>query len=317
MTQTMKAVRIHRYGEPEVLVYEDAPRPVPQAGELLIRVHAAGVNPVDWKTRAGRGVATRLPPNPFPIIVGWDVSGVAEAVGEAVTGFKVGDAVYGMVRFPHLGSAYAEYVTAPAGHVAVRPRSLDHLHAAALPLAALTAWQSLIEAANLAAGQRILIHAAAGGVGHLAVQLAKWKGAEVISTGSAPSETFLRKLGVDQFINYQTTRFEEVVGAVDVVFDPLAGETRARSWQVLKKGGVLVSILRDLPAETAAAYGVQAKYVFVDPHAAQLAEIAALADTGQLRPVIDSVFPLQDAAEAHRRGQQGHTHGKMVLKVVG
>jgi len=311
----MKAVRIHQYGGPEVLTYEDAPEPAPKENELLVRVHAAGVNPVDCKTRAGRGVAGRLA-DPFPLIVGWDVSGVVEAVGEAVTGFAVGDAVYGMPRFPGIAAAYAQYITVPATEMAHKPASIGHTQAAALPLVSLTAWQSLFDAGKLAAGQRVLIHAAAGGVGHIAVQLAKWKGAYVFGTASARNQDFLLDLGVDEFINYQTTQFEKAATEVDLVLDSLSGDTRERSWQTLKKGGVLVSILGPAAAETAAEYGVRTEKVLVQPNQAQLTHLVKLVDAGDIKPVLEAVLPLKDAQEAHRRVEQGHTRGKIVLEVT-
>jgi NADPH:quinone reductase-like Zn-dependent oxidoreductase len=292
-----------------VLTYEDAPQPVPKSHELLVRVKAAGVNPVDWKTRAGRGIAGRLI-NPFPLILGWDISGVVEAIGAAVVDFAVGDEVYGMPRFPDVAAAYAEYVTVPFTEVARKPVSIDHTHAAALPLVSLTAWQALFDAGKLAAGQRVLIHAAAGGVGHIAVQLAKWKGAYVFGTASARNEAFLRELGVNEFINYQTTQFGNIATEVDLVLDSMSGETRNRSWQTLKKGGVLVSILGPASAETAAEYGVRIEKVLVQPNQAQLV------DAGHIKAVIDAVIPLKDASIAHQRIEEGHTRGKIVLEAA-
>ena len=208
---------------------------------MLVRVHAAGINPVDWKTCAGEGVASRLE-DPFPFIPGWDVSGVVEALGAGVSDFKVGDAVCGMVRWHWGGGGYAEYVAAPAADLVAKPGTMDDSQAAGLPLAALTAWQALFETTDLQAGQTVLIHAAAGGVGHIAVQLAKWKGARVIGTASARNEAFLRELGVDRVIDYNQTRFEDVAGDVDVVLDGVGGEIQERSWGVLKPGGMLASI---------------------------------------------------------------------------
>lgn len=312
---TMKAVRIYQFGGPDVLRYEDAPRPEPASGEVLIRVHAAGTNPVDWKTRAGQGVARRMPIR-FPFIPGWDVSGMVEGSGNGGIPYQLGDAVYGMVRFPEPGATYAEYVTAPAGHVVPKPLSLSHVEAAALPLVALTAWQALFEEAELEAGQTILIHAAAGGVGHIAVQLAKWKGATVIGTASGRNGDFLRDLGVDWFVNYETTRFEDVVSGVDAVLDPVAGETRERSWPVIRPGGVLVSIQGDVSEEQAAAYGVRARRMLVRPDADQLREISRLVDAGHVRPVVSAVLSLAEARKAHEMLETGHTRGKIVLRVA-
>jgi NADPH:quinone reductase-like Zn-dependent oxidoreductase len=310
---TMKAVRIHGYGGPEILKYEDAPRPEVSEGEVLVRIHAAGVNPVDWKIRAGymRGFRDF----PIPFILGWDFSGVIEQVGPAVTGWKPGDEVYAR---PDIGrnGAYAEYIAVRASEIQHKPKTLDHMHSAAIPLAALTAWQAIFDAGQLKAGQKILIHAAAGGVGTFAVQLAKWKGACVIGTASRRNHDLLRKLGADELIDYNTTRFEDVVKGADVVLDAMAGETRERSWQVLEKGGVLVSILGQPSADKAKEYGVRAAGVFVQPNQPQLQELANLADSGKLRPIIEAVLPLAEAAQAHEMNQTEHTVGKIVLRVV-
>jgi NADPH:quinone reductase-like Zn-dependent oxidoreductase len=310
----VRAVNIHRFGGPEVLLVEDVPRPQPAQGEVLIRVRAAGLNPVDWKTRSGRGVA-RSQAIAFPYIPGWDVSGVVEEVSGGAVAFRPGDEVFGMVRFPQIGSACAETCAAPAAHLALKPRSLDHVEAAALPLVALTAWQALFEAARLEGGQRVVIHAAAGGVGHVAVQLARWKGAHVTGTASGRNGDFVRQLGADVCVDYETTCFEDVARDADVVLDSLAGETRDRSWQVLKPGGMLVSILGEPDAGDAARHGVRSAAVLVRPDAAQLTEIAALADAGHLRPAVSAVFPLEDVRAAFERVESGHTRGKVVLRV--
>jgi NADPH:quinone reductase-like Zn-dependent oxidoreductase len=309
---TMKAVRMHDYGGPEVLRYEDSPRPELGEGDVLVKVHAAGVNPVDWKIRGGYARAFR--DYPLPLILGWDFSGVVEELGPGVTGWNPGDEVYAR---PDIGrpGAYAEYIAVRASEIQRKPKNLDHVHSAAIPLAALTAWQA-ISAGQLQAGQKILIHAAAGGVGTFAVQLAKWKGAYVIGTASARNHEFLRELGADELIDYNTERFEQKVKDVDVVLDAMAGETRERSWQVLKKGGILVSILGQPSAETAKANGVRTAGVFVQPNQGQLEELANLADAGKVRPVIDTVLPLADAAKAHEMNATLHTRGKIVLRVV-
>ncbi len=312
----MNVVQIRQYGQPEVLTFEQIPRPKPAPGELLVRVLAAGVNPVDLKTRAGGGIAGRYGADYFPLILGWDISGIVEEIGPGVSSFKVGDAVFGMPRFPDVAAAYAEYVTAPAVDLALKPESIDHIHAAALPLVSLTAWQALFEAADLRAGQRILIHAAAGGVGHIAVQLAKWKNAFVIGTASGRNAEFLAEIGLDQFVDYQTHRFEDVAADVDVVLDTMAGDVRERSWAVLKPGGVIVSILGPPSAETATRYGVRTAAVFVHPDGNQLAEIAALVDEGRLKPNVEAVYSLAEVAQAHGHVQEGHTRGKVVLRTV-
>ena len=309
----MKAVRVHAWGGPDVLRYEDAPRPEAGTGELLIAVRGAGVNPVDCKTRRGEGVAGGLI-DPFPVILGWDVSGVVEEVGPGVNGFSRGDAVFSLLRFPAIAAAYAEYVAAPVSDVAMKPATIDHLAAAGVPLVALTAWQALIETAGLTAGHRVLIHRAAGGVGHITVQLAKWRGAQVIGTASAANAAYVSDLGVDEVIDYQTTRFDEVVQGVDVVFDTVGGETRERSWGVLKPGGYLVSILGQPAADEASAHGVRASGIRVHPDAGQLTEIARLIDAGHLRVTANTVLPLDQAARAHELSEAGHTRGKIVLQ---
>ncbi len=319
---SMKAVRIHKYGGPRVLTYEDAPRPEPKEDELLIRVHAAGVNPADWQIRSGRRSKLR---KPFSLILGFDVSGIVEALGSSVTGFQIGDAVFGMADIQK-GGAYAEYVTASVNDTAHKPRSVDHIQAAALPVVALTAWQVLFDAGQLSAGQKVLIHAAAGGVGHIAVQLAKWKGAYVIGTASGCNESFLREIGVDEFINYKTTCFEKIVRDVDVVLESVnrdiaveyyPGETLDRSWGVLKKGGILVSVCATPSSETAAKYGVRAKHVRPpEVKSSVLTNIAKLVDAGHVKPFINTVFPLKEARRAHKLIQKGHTRGKIVLRVI-
>jgi NADPH:quinone reductase-like Zn-dependent oxidoreductase len=309
----MKAVRVHEYGAPEVLRYEDAPRPVAGPGEVLVRIHAAAINPVDWKVRAGhvKGWLNYT----LPMIPGWDFSGVVEAVGSDAGPWKSGHEVYGRPDISRDG-AYAEYIAVRASEVAFKPKSIDHTHAAAIPLTALTAWQSLFDTANLRAGQRVLIHAAAGGVGSFAVQLAKWKGAWVAGTASGRNQEFLRELGVDQPVNYETTRFEEVVRDVDVVLDTMAGETRDRSWRTLKPGGILVSLLGAPPVEEAAAHGVRASGGLVQPNVVQLTEIAGLVDSGKLKVFVDAVFPLAQADKAQELSETGHLRGKIVLRVA-
>ena len=310
---TMKAVAMHAYGGPEVLKYEDAARPDPATGEVLVRVHAAAVNPVDWKVRAGhlRGFLNYS----LPLIPGWDLSGVVEATGAGVTDWKQGDAVYARPDLRRNG-AYAEYIAVRASELGHKPRSIDHVQASAIPLACLTAWQALFDAGGLKAGQRVLIHAAAGGVGTFAVQLAKWKGAHVVGTASERNHAFLRELGADEVIDYTKTNFEEVVRDVDVVLDTMAGQTRDRSWKVLKKDGILVSILGQPSPDDAAQHGVRAAGVFVEPNQAQLGEIAKLVDSGKLRPIIETVLPLAQAARAHEMNQTLHTRGKIVLQVA-
>ncbi len=310
---TMKAVRIHAYGGPELLHYQDAPRPQPRPDDLLIRVRAAAVNPVDWKIREGalRGFLNHH----LPLILGWDVAGTVVEVGPQAAGFKVGDEVYSRPDIERDGS-YAEYIAVKASDAALKPATLDHPHAAAVPLAALTAWQSLVDAAQLQAGHTVLIHAAAGGVGSFAVQLAKARGARVIATASAVNTGLVAELGADQFIDYTRTRFEQVVKDVDVVFDTIGGDTQERSWRVLKPDGILVSVVSPPPPAIAAAHGVRSAFVFIHPSGAQLAAIAQLIDEGRMKPIIHTVLPLSEARQAHVISQGGHARGKIVLHVA-
>ncbi|MFJ5829180.1 NADP-dependent oxidoreductase [Streptomyces sp. NPDC093089] len=307
----MRAVVVEQWGGPENLVEREMERPEPGLGEVLVRVHAAGVNPVDWKTRAG-GALIEWGPVPA---VGWDVSGTVEAAGPGVGIFRPGDEVFGMPLFPRQAGGYAEYVVAPARHLAPKPASLTHVEAAALPLAALTAWQSLVDAADVRPGERVLVHAAAGGVGHLAVQIAKARGAYVIGTASAGKHDLVRELGADEVIDYRETRFEDVVSDMDVVLDGIGGETAERSLKVLRDGGRLITLPGpdDVPA---ARDGVRAAWVLVEPDHLGLREIAALVEQGRLRPVVDLVVPLAEASKAHAIGEQGRTTGKIVLSVV-
>ena len=309
---TMQAVQFHSYGGPEVLVLEKVPLPQANSGEVLIRVKAAGVNPLDWKVRAGHVKAWLQ--HQLPLIPGWDVAGRVEAVGPGVTAFKAGDEVYGMLDFRRNG-AYAEFVAAAAPNLARKPASLDYTRAAAVPLAALTAWQSLFEAADLKPGQTVLIHAAAGGVGHFAVQFAKHRGARVIGTASPSNAGFLRDLGADLVIDYTSACFEDEVSEIDVVLDLLAGETQQRSWKVLKKGGILVATLGIAAPEAPAAHEVRGEGVMVHPDPAHLAQISTLIDAGKVKPVIYEVLPLVQAARAHELSETGHVRGKIVLTV--
>ncbi|HEY9662218.1 MAG TPA: NADP-dependent oxidoreductase [Allocoleopsis sp.] len=308
----MKAVRIHTYGNADVLRYEEVPLPAIGAEDVLIRVHAAAINPVDWKIR--EGYLQEFLPYQLPLILGWDVSGVVEAVGEKVTRFQPGDEVYSRPDIERNG-AYAEYIAVRADEVALKPKTIDHIQAAAIPLAGITAWHALFQAGELAPGQRVLIHAASGGVGSLAVQLAHWKGAYVIGTTSARNQAFVQDLGADEVIDYQATRFEDEIEPVDVVFDTIGGEVQQRSWQVVKPGGILVSIV-DPPSEAeATAHHCRSAYVFIQPNAGWLTEMAGLIEAGQLKPIVETVLPLDQAAAAHRLSESGRTRGKIVLQV--
>lgn len=313
---TMCAVSQERAGAPDVLKLVETRRPEPGRGEILVRVRAAGVNPADWKTRE-RGVFANGATPPFTL--GFDVAGVVEAVGAGVTIFQPGDDVFGMPRFPHPAGAYAEYVTAPARHFAPRPRGLDHIQAGALPLASLTAWQALVDTADIQPGQRVLIHAAAGGVGHLAVQIAKARGAYVIATASAAKHDLLHTLGADELVDYRTQDLADAVHHVDVVLDSIGGPNWARSLCTLRRGGTLVSILPfddTFPAQQAEAAGVRAVFMLVEPDQQGLREISALIENGGMRVLVDAVFPLEQAAQAHTWGETGRTTGKIVLTVT-
>jgi NADPH:quinone reductase-like Zn-dependent oxidoreductase len=314
-SHAMKAIRIHKYGGPEVLQYEEAPRPkVAAPTDVLIRVHAAGVNPTDWKVR--EGYMKDFLPHKFPLIPGWDFSGVVEQVGPGVSGFEKGDEVYGLSD-PSRDGAYAKYTVVRESEIAFKPKSLHHVHAAAVPLAALTAWQALFDAAQLQPCERVLIHAASGGVGHFAVQLAKWKDARVIATASKTNRNMLRDLGADEMIDYMAQRFEDAARNVDIVLDLIGSEIQERSWNILKKGGRLVSLLQPPSAAKAKALGVRGAFVRTQPNGAQLAEIAAVIDSGNLKPVVSRVLPLSEVRRAHKLSQDGHTRGKMVLRVSG
>jgi NADPH:quinone reductase-like Zn-dependent oxidoreductase len=313
--QTMKAVRIHNYGGPEVLQYEDAPRPKPAAGEVLIRVHAAGINPADWKAREGH--LKQFAEHKFPLILGWDVSGVVEEIGPgpATAGqFKRGDQVYGKLD-PKRDGAYAEYVVARTSEITLKPKSLHHVQAAAVPITGLTAWRSLFNAGQLRRGQRVLIHGGSGGVGHFAVQLAKWKGAHVLATASTENQAMLRELGVDEPIDYTKQKFDEIARDVDLVLDTIGGETQECSLRVLKRGGLLVSVAQPPSADKAKALGVRATFVWSQSSSNQLAEIRKLIDSGKLKLTLDRILPLSEARRAHELSESGHVRGKIVLRV--
>jgi NADPH:quinone reductase-like Zn-dependent oxidoreductase len=309
----MKAVRISNYGGIEALAYENAPRPTPGDGEILIRVSSTSVNPFDCAVRAG--YLSSYFNYTLPLILGTDVSGIVEEVGKGVATFRRGDEVYARAGVTRDG-AYAEYVVAPASDVARKPKSLDHIHAAAIPHVTLTAWQALFELANLTQGQTILIHGAAGGVGHIAVQLAKLHGAKVIGTASGNID-FLKELHIDQAIDYSSTRFEEVVDKVDVVLDTIGGDTQERSWGVLKPGGMLVSTVQQPSEESAAAHGVRQAMVFSSPPIGKvLTEVAEMVDSGKIKPHVSTVLPLQEIQKAHEMIEGKHTRGKIVLQIA-
>lgn len=313
--KTMKAVRIHSYGGPEVLKYENAPIPLLCSNDILIRVHAAGVNPIDWKIR--QGFLAPLGQHTLPLILGWDVAGTIEAIGKKVTAFNPGDEIFGYIDLSRDGF-YAQYGIAFENEITHKPNNVTFLEAAVIPLSALTAWQALFTHGHLRAGQKILVHAAAGGVGHYAVQLAKWKNAHVIGTGSEQSKEFLMQLGVDEFIDYKTTSFDKAVSEVDVIFDTVGGETRLRSWPLLKSNGVLVSIVdREGQVEKEAAqYRRRGHSFVVTPNSKQLSQIKDLVEHEILKPFLAKTFPLEQAIKAHEMSEARHTHGKIVLEVL-
>lgn len=310
----MKAVRLHAYGGPNGLRYEDAPRPVPAAGEVLVRVHAAAVNPVDWKIREGylRGFL----PLTLPHILGADVAGTVVEAAPNVTEFAPGEAVYGVARL-HRDGAYAEFVALPVDMLAPKPASLSFVEAAALPIGVLTAWQAL-EKAGLRPGQSVLVQGAAGGVGSQAVQLARALGAgRVVGTASGRNADFVRSLGADEVLDYRTQRFEEALAPVDVVLDAVGGEVQRRSFQVLKPGGYLISVVGPPPApELAAQYGVQASQLSDGPDGARLRQLNELVAAGKIRPVVETVLPLTDYERALNLSQHGPVRGKIVLTVA-
>jgi NADPH:quinone reductase-like Zn-dependent oxidoreductase len=308
---TMNAVRIRQFGGPEVLRMESIPVPKPDVGELLVRVAAAGVNPVDFKIRGGKYPAVKQ--DKLPFIMGRDVAGTVVEVGHPASRFATGDAVIAM---PAIGrGTYAEYALVKITEAAKKPEALDLVEAGAVPLAALTAWQGLFTHGHLQAGQRLLVQGGSGGVGHFAIQLAKAKGAHVITTASATHLDLLRRLGADQVVDYKARRFEEVVAEVDMVFDLIGGDIQDRSWQVLKKGGVLVSTLNEPSKEKAAAAGARGMRYTVTESGEDLAAIVELIDAGKVRPVVTKTYQLREAAAAQQFLEQEHPAGKIVLSV--
>jgi NADPH:quinone reductase-like Zn-dependent oxidoreductase len=309
---TMKAAQIHRFGPPEVITLEDIPRPEPDAGEVLVRVHAAGVGPWDAWIRAGKSAL----PQPLPLTLGSDLSGTVEAVGPGVTAFAPGDAVFGVTN-PHFIGAWAEFAIASAGMVSRKPDNLSDIDAASVPVVAVTAQQALFEEAHLTRGQAVLIHGAAGNVGSYAVQLARRAGLRVIATASAQDKADVLSLGADEVIDYRTERFEDKAGSADAVLDLVGGEVQARSFRVLKPGGVLVSAVAPPDQDLARSHGVDAHFFLVEVTTQRLDRIAALVAAGELRTAIGVVLPLAAARDAHEmlEGLRPHPKGKIVLRI--
>ena len=312
-TQTMRAISQDTLGGPEVLREVELPIPEPGLSQILVRVHAAGVNPTDWKHRA-----MKIFLGDPPYVLGWDVSGVVESAGFGVTLFKPGDEVFGMLPYPHGVGSHAEYVAGPARAFTRKPADVDHAQAGAIPLAALTAHQALVDTADLRAGQRVLVHGAAGGVGHIAVQIAKARGAHVIGTASAAKHAFLRAIGAEEAIDYHTADFAELAGGLDAVLDTVGGYG-SRSLPLLRAGGTFVGISRngndgDLSGD-AGRLGVRAESLLVEADHAGMTAIADLVTRGELRAHIAASFPLSDAAKAHEVGETNRTSGKLVLTV--
>jgi NADPH:quinone reductase-like Zn-dependent oxidoreductase len=310
---TMKAVQIHEFGDVDVLKYEDIEQPEPQAGEVLVRVRAAGINPIDCLSRTMP--IPGITAGHFPYVLGLDISGTVVALGEGVTQFAPGDEVYGMLL---KGKGYSEYIATPVTDLALKPQRLTHQEAAGLPLAGLTAWQALFDTAHLQAGQTVFISGGAGGVGHYAIQLAKWKGAQVVTTTSTRNVGFVRELGADVIIDYTQQTFIESIKDVDVVLDILGGDVLKDSFQVVKRGGSIVSLrghhgVKALGDQLAPQYGVAFAVIVAHPSGEQMAEMAKLANVGQLKTHLDAVFPLKDVAQAHKLSEGGHVRGKLVL----
>jgi len=312
-TPTMKAVVIHEYGGPEVLKYEDVPRPEPKDDQLLIRVIAAGVNPVDGMIRSG--LFGKDGSRAFPIILGGDVAGVVEKIGSKVTKFKAGDPVFAYVSLDNSGG-YAQYALVTEREAAPKPKSLTYVEAAAAPVVAMTAWQALVDTGKLSAGQTVLIHGGSGGVGSFAIQIAKGRGAKVIATASTANQDFVKQLGADVAIDYTKQKFEDVAKDVDVVLDSIGSDTLARSYAVVKKGGIIVSLVARPKESELEKHGIRGTALNAEPNSGELAEIGRLIDDKKIKVIVSQTFPLSEAMKAQEQVATGHTRGKVVLKVA-
>jgi NADPH:quinone reductase-like Zn-dependent oxidoreductase len=308
---TMRAVIVHQYGGPEVLKLEDVPKPSPKEDEALVRVIAAGVNPVDALIR--EGTYAKFFGTTLPLVPGYDVAGIVEKTGAKVTKLRAGDAVYGYLLW---GGGYAQYAVATEGEVSPKPKSLTYIETAAVPLVALTAWQALIDTAKLSAGQTVLIHGGSGGVGSMAIQIAKARGAKVIATASTPNQGLLKQLGADVTIDYTKAKFEDIAKDVDVVLDSVGKDTLARSYGVIKKGGFIATLVSQPDQAELDKHGIRGAPISVKPNAEELAEIAKLIEAKKLKPIVSQVLPLTEAVKAQQQAATGHTRGKIVLKVA-
>ena len=311
-TPTMKAIVIHEYGGPEVLKYEDVSRPEPTDNQLLVRVIAAGVNPVDGLIRSGVFANEK---RAFPIILGGDIAGVVEKAGSKITKFKPGDPVFAYVSLDNSGG-YAQYAVVTQREAAPKPKSLTYVEAAAVPIVAMTAWQALVDTAKLSAGQTVLIHGGSGGVGSFAIQIAKARGAKVIATASTANQDFLKQLGADVTIDYTKQKFEDIAKGVDVVLDSIGKDTLARSYGVVKKGGMIVSLVARPNQSELEKHGIRGAALSVEPNSEELAEIGKLIDGKKINVVVSQTFPLSEARQAQEQVATGHTRGKIVLKVA-
>ena len=312
-TSTMKAIVIHEYGGPEVLKYEDVPRPEPKADQILIRVIAAGVNPVDGMIRSG--MFAKDGNGAFPMVLGGDIAGVVERVGNKITKFKAGDPVFAYVSLDS-GGGYAQYAVVPEGDAAPKPKSLTYVEAGAVPIVALTAWQALIDTAKLNAGQTVLIHGGSGGVGSFAIQIAKARGAKVIATASTANQDLLKQLGTDVAVDYTKQKFEDVAKDVDVVLDSVGKDTLTRSYGVVKKGGIIVSLVARPNQSDLEKHGIRGVALSVEPNSGELAQIGKLIDEKKIRVIVSKTFPLSEAKKAQEQVASGHTRGKIVLKLA-
>jgi NADPH:quinone reductase-like Zn-dependent oxidoreductase len=308
----MKAVRIHQYGNVDTLRYEDADEPMVRSDDVLIRVVGTSVNPIDWKVRQGH--LKEIIPHRMPIVLGWDVSGVVAEIGAKVSKFKVGDCVYARPDAERDGT-YAEFITVRETEIAMKPQTISHIEAGVLPLAGIAAWEAIVNVAKVSAGQRVLIHAASGGVGSIAAQLAKSRGAFVIGTSSAANRALVESLGVDEFIDYRAQHLPDVTSNIDVVFDTVGGQTQNESWSVMSRGGILVSIVSNPPEDEAKKLGLRGAFVFIKPNAPALEEIAQLVDNGKIRPIVGAEFGLKEIKQAHGLSESGRAKGKIAIYV--